>query len=295
MGDVLYGIGDIGAEVAELTEAARAQPEHERLPFMKGWLARMGNSSLRQAVEDIYLTFRPDGERRHVVVLLHGIRTEATWQEPLAAALETVPGVVTRPLRYGAFSVFGFWFPFFFRTWQIHHVQRQLRTIISEEKGARLSIIAHSFGTFVISHILFDQPDIRLYRLILCGSIVPRRFRWDRVSDQIRCSPIVNECGVRDPLPILARVSTIGFGASGTYGFEQSTPLNRFHNLRHSDFLKEEFYKAHWVPLFREPLVAPPRLAESPRPVSPRWYGLISLLPLLVFATVLVGWLMVRA
>ena len=45
-------------------------------------------------------------------------------------------------------------------------------------RDADCSIIAHSFGTFVVARILRDNTDLELDRIIFCGSVVSHKFRF---------------------------------------------------------------------------------------------------------------------
>ena len=62
----------------------------------------------------------------------------------------------------------------------------------------------------------------------------------------------MNECGTRDAWPLLAQMTTWGYGESGTFGFGHAAVRDRFHDLGHSEFFTEEFVKEWWVPLFRD-------------------------------------------
>ncbi len=50
-----------------------------------------------------------------IIVLLHGIRTQAHWAEMVANVLETELGVRVQPIKYGFFDVIRFLFPFWTR------------------------------------------------------------------------------------------------------------------------------------------------------------------------------------
>jgi pimeloyl-ACP methyl ester carboxylesterase len=276
---------DFGTQIQRIAEEAKNVPDEDLTGFFRGATLLIQDPVHRRALEAVLLhhkrgivgwTTAPP----QVVVLVHGIRTEAAWQEPLAALLLAIPNVKARPVKYGYFDAFQFAVPFprRFRRNPIEHLVQQLRILGAQTPNARMSVIAHSFGTYAISNALLENPDIKLYRLILCGSIVETRFRWDRISTQILKSPVLNECGTRDVWPIMANILTWGFGASGTFGFENVSPFNRFHDQDHSGFLKKEFYQAAWIPLFENPDLEP--TAEEPRPRSPRCYSFLNLLPL---------------
>ena len=102
----------------------------------------------------------------YLVILLHGIRTRAIWQDDIRKALES-KGFIVEPTNYGYFDIFRFLLQW---NWgasgPIHEIHRQIRHHIGMHKGARVSIIAHSLGTFVVSKILEDQTDLKFNRII---------------------------------------------------------------------------------------------------------------------------------
>jgi pimeloyl-ACP methyl ester carboxylesterase len=185
----------------------------------------------------------------HVVLIVHGIRTEAEWEELVANVLHKTGLVLAQPFRYGYFDLLQFLTP---GSWTRHkpidRLHRELRELSRRYPRAKMTVIAHSFGTYAICSILEDFRDLNLHRLILCGSVVPLDFRWDRVRDQVQCR-IINECGVSDIWPRLAQSCTWGYGASGSVGFGAAGVKDRFHRGTHSDFFSEQFVTVHWLPL----------------------------------------------
>ena len=65
----------------------------------------------------------------HVVVLIHGIRTQAPWAEMAADILAQQCGVKVIPLRYGYFDLCRFLSPLFTRRRPITRILRELRDI----------------------------------------------------------------------------------------------------------------------------------------------------------------------
>ena len=103
------------------------------------------------------------------VVLIHGIRTQATWAEMVAKTLRTEVNVEVTPLRYGYFDVFRFVSPFFTRTRPVEKISRELRRIFTKVPQEKVLVIAHSFGTYIIAKILDDISCTCLYTIgIFC-------------------------------------------------------------------------------------------------------------------------------
>jgi hypothetical protein len=141
--------------------------------------------------------------------------------------------------------------------WRIRGTQEKF-------SGAKLSVIAHSFGTYAIANILKENPDIQLHRLILCGAIVPSEFRWDQIQHRVE-TEIINDCGISDVWPVLAQSTTFGYGASGRFGFGTPGVRDRYHDFGHGGFFEKQFVRDFWLPWFRNgefvDSKAPPRAA----------------------------------
>lgn len=199
-----------------------------------------------------------EGEHaEEIVLLIHGIRTRGNWQSMVKRVIERPPGREVWPIKYGRFDALRFLLPAWVgtRAKPIARVEREYRHAVRRNPGARVSVIAHSYGTYAIASLLVDKPDIRLHRLVMCGSILDKDFRWDQISDRIG-TPVTNDCGDRDFWPLLATSLSWSYGPSGHYGFGAYRVRDRHHNFRHSDYFEEEFVKEFWLPLFDEDRVA---------------------------------------
>ena len=212
------------------------------------------------------------GSVAHVVLLLHGIRTRAAWQEMVVEVLHRDGELEVHPIRYGYLDVFRFLLPGPTRSKPIERIARELRNA-GAGRARRVSVIAHSFGSYAVAQALAENTDIELYRLVLCGSIVSTSFRWDKVKPRVK--EVVNDCGTRDVWPVLASVVTWGYGASGTFGFGTVGVRDRFHPHSHSEYFTRPFVEKYWVPFIRYG-----RISDSTRPPSPWWISALSLLKL---------------
>lgn len=220
--------------------------------------------------------------RDHVVFLVHGIRTQAEWQQTVAQVLESDPSIRVVPTRYEFFDLGRFLLPIpWFRNRPVQRLTRLIRDEIS--KGhSQVSVVAHSFGTWAVCQILDTQPDIRFRRLIFCGSVVPDQFEWERHGHRLQDAgpdswQVVNDCGHLDIWPVLADSITWGYGSSGRFGFGHNRVKDRFHRARHSDFFSEAFVRDFWLPFLSSGHVAP-GLAQ--RPKTPWLLSLLTVVPL---------------
>lgn len=246
--------------------------------------------------ETAHTKVRQAGQVTHVVALVHGIRTTAAWAEMVRSVLEEIPGVAVVPIGYGYLDIFRFLLPGPTRKGPVERVRRELTALRHRHPAARLSVVAHSFGTYIVSRILAEESEPRLYRLVLCGSIVRQSFRWDLAIDRIAGTPVLNDCGSRDLYPLLAAVGTYGFGPTGTFGFRSGVVRDRFHNAGHSDFFQRAFVEEFWKPFIERGDVQPSAW-EASRPTPPWWQHLFAVpvpwIPLLLVAAV-IGFVVLR-
>lgn len=195
--------------------------------------------------------------RDHAVAMVHGIRTDARWHDEIGGLLRKAnPSINPVPIGYGFFDVFSFLLPIpWIRNRLINKVASDLTILCKTKSIKHLSVIAHSFGTFLVAYALLRTPNLKIKRLILCGSVIPNDFKWQELRDQLDViDPVnfpqviaINDCGWRDVWPVFAHTITFGYGSSGRYGFESPLVTNRKHNLKHSEFFNTGFVENFWV------------------------------------------------
>jgi hypothetical protein len=232
-------------------------------------LARPGGARGRVPFAGPVVTPAAGGEKvgRPVVISLHGIRTRGTWQKELTEELQR-GGIDHVPLDYGFFMALQLLLPgsrrrkvLWFRDEYTHCVERH--------GGARPSVIAHSFGSYVVARALEMFGEVRFDQVILCGSIVRRDYPWSRVVGR-QVGRVLHEFGRQD---FWARV--VGFvvadaGPSGCRGFldlAEGRVAQRYHpEFRHSDYFYRLSYRQNWVPFLqgRESGDAPPLADRGP-------------------------------
>jgi pimeloyl-ACP methyl ester carboxylesterase len=195
--------------------------------------------------------------KKHLVILVHGINTRALWTNDIKSALRKA-GFVVEATSYGKFGVPRFLLPFnFFRRTAIERVARAITTANSLHRPSKLSVISHSFGTFVVAHILADHPEFKFERIIFCGSVVRDDFRLDQNLNRFS-QPLLNEVGSRDFLPALAESASWGYGSVGSNGYNAVGVETRWHKgFSHSDFLTGEFCNRFWVPFLQNGRIIP--------------------------------------
>ena len=194
--------------------------------------------------------------------------------------IEEGTGATVIAIKYDYFDLLRFWCPFgICREGPIKRIEKQLQGIRENFRGGRFVVFAHSYGTYALSRILLRNAWFTFDRIILCGSIIPETFDWDRVQNQIvapgdKRDAIINECGIRDVWPVAAKSISWGYGASGTFGFGVHNVRDRFHPGGHSDFFKPKFIEDYWLDQVKG---LPVRFTETERwehEKSPRWFDL---------------------
>jgi pimeloyl-ACP methyl ester carboxylesterase len=226
-------------------------------------------------------TDQPDTTQRHVVFLLPGIRTHAEWATRAAATLETHPSISSaRWIGYEYFELTRFLLPWHsLRQKPVQRVKRLIRDELSRESTV-LSVVAHSFGTYIIGRILNTEPDIKIHRLIMCGSVLPDNFDWTRIcqsqqlsADSSGNSHAVNDCGMRDIWPVLAKSVTFGYGSSGRFGFGSNRVQDRYFSVGHSGFFTDDFVRRYWLPYLVDGKITD---GELVRASNPWWLSLLT-------------------
>jgi len=190
---------------------------------------------------------------RHLVLSLHGIRTRGTWQKDLTRSLNE-GGFDHEPLDFGFFRALQLIMPGARRSrteWF-----REEYTRINATLGEPPSIIAHSFGTYLVTRALSMYPEIRFHRIILCGSIVRNDYPWSTIiQEQQRVERILNEHGQRDFWAGIVAWGVADAGSSGVTGFEDlagGAVVQRSHpEFRHSDYFYKLNYEHTWVPFLK--------------------------------------------
>jgi hypothetical protein len=95
----------------------------------------------------------------------------------------------------------------------------------------------------MLSEIITKYEEIRLDNIVLCGCIIPSTFAWPKA---FHAATIINEVGVADVWPVIAKLCKKQYGSSGTYGFKGPLITDRFHRVTHSGFFKKDFMQTFW-------------------------------------------------
>lgn len=184
----------------------------------------------------------------HLILLVHGIRDIGRWQSEVRLPLEQ-RGFTVELTNYDRMNLLEFLAPVSsFRNRAKGKVLTQIRSAIAMHPNHRVSIIAHSFGTYVVSEVLREAFDLKFHRIIFCGSVVAYDFPFEQFQGRFT-KPVLNDVGTNDPWPAVAESVTFGYGSAGTYGFRVPGVRDRFYNGGgHDHFLNAAHCTTNWIP-----------------------------------------------
>jgi len=178
--------------------------------------------------------------------------------------------------------------------WAYREEMQDKDVIVAE--GQHPSIVAHSFGTYILGHALLKYDWLTFNKVILCGSILPQDFPWDKLIERGQVQAVRNEHGVRDIWTGLVRWFVAGTGPSGRHGFKCSH--GRFEQEKfvyaHSEYFEKGHMEAKWLPFLGTTLpVIPAGTTVVERPRTSRPWGLYAV-QLLVVALLLFAYYQLR-
>jgi pimeloyl-ACP methyl ester carboxylesterase len=190
--------------------------------------------------------------------------------------------------NFGYFSIIRFLLP-----WQREAKVRWFRSNyddLIENRYAGLgpdnypSVVAHSFGTYILGYALLKYRNIRLDKVILCGSILPRNFPWKEIIERGQVRELRNEYGVKDVWVRFVKWFVKGSGSSGENGFTENgfklqsdRIIQEEFRFEHSEYFNRGHMGEFWIPFLlrpSDPVTVPVRTRPVPRPFSRSPIGL---------------------
>lgn len=199
--------------------------------------------------------------KRKIVISVHGIRTRGAWQKELAPVISG-NGWIYFPLDYGFFNIFQFAIPSLRRK-KIKWFDKEYTAITTRYPDIIPSVVAHSNGTYIVANALKQLEDIKIDKLILCGSIIRQDFDWSHIFEQRRRVTMVrNEVGAKDFwAKNVKHLAWFDTGPSGQRGFFENLLLKKhkdrlkqpeFPYGTHDSFQRIRHYENHWLKFLEE-------------------------------------------
>jgi len=195
-------------------------------------------------------------QKKQIVISIHGIRTYAKWQKTLNNYLPS-KHFTHYPFDYGYVDATYLFIPFLQKKVLIkfREFYLELKEKYKLDEYNRPSIIAHSFGTYIIGNILLKYNDMYFDKVILCGSILNHNFEWEHIIANNQIYRVLNEIGYEDywirmgtKFSIVGNSGLIGFNINSNFILEK--PYEKF---QHSDFF-DKGHMSNWKIFLKDPL-----------------------------------------
>ena len=198
---------------------------------------------------------RSDRERRNILVIsIHGFNTRGDWKNTLGLVLSKETDgerFLYAAWDYGVFRA-GILNPFARRE-RVRQFQAFYNETLKGTSGQlEVCIVAHSFGTHIAGHAIQRFPEVKVDRLLLLGSVLPRRYDWAAVKH--RCGSVLNIVGGAD-FALKAARAVPGLGTAGRRGFKEPASYVTEHfepYVGHGDLFGERYMHETWVPFIRD-------------------------------------------
>lgn len=193
---------------------------------------------------------------KKMLISIHGIRTYGHWQNDLNQQISKyTKSFDFIEVKYGFYDLVSFFIPFM-RIKKAKEIGFRLRHLIENNLEKDITVIAHSYGTLIVSEALRDcSLSKKVEKIILCGSPLPVNYKIDHILNSSQLT--LNECGVNDIVLVAARCFILGLGDAGKSGFSLDNTrsfLNRYHSGGHDLYFKsinpeQSFADKYWLPL----------------------------------------------
>ena len=118
------------------------------------------------------------------------------------------------------------------------------------------SVVAHSFGTYLVAQAMLKYPQVRFKKVILAASILPVDFPWEDLLLRNQFESLRHEYGGHDPWPRFTSFLGKDVGPGGSEGYGGSHG-HRFLEIRrelfrHSDFFTHGYMEQEWVHFLKD-------------------------------------------
>lgn len=193
-------------------------------------------------------------QKEVMLISVHGIRTYGQWQAKLSSEISQYSrSFEPIEIKYGYLDLFSFAVPYL-RKKIIKRAADRIRRRIQDNPEREIHVVAHSFGTLIVSEALREGVSKRrLKSVVLCGSPIRHDENIDHIVQSSELT--LNECGTRDVVLVLARFFILGLGDAGRIGFERENSdefFNRYFRGGHSLYFKKidhcsTFYERFWL------------------------------------------------
>lgn len=199
---------------------------------------------INRHVEDV-----PPSSR--ALITVHGIRSRGDWSAEVCH-IASGNGWIVAPFTYGYQGPNVFWSRK--KRDQIVDEFRAHIFDIHNTYDADISVLAHSFGTYITARYLFgfDEVPVGLDTLIMTGSVLDRRLPLTKFDG--RAASVVHEVAPNDEWVRFAPAFTWSdklFGSSGQHGFDEQNPAVEHRAcdvFNHNNVIRRDVVISRWMP-----------------------------------------------
>lgn len=193
-------------------------------------------------------------EPEGILVTIHGLMSNGSWNSEIAP-IASSQGWTFAPFTYGFTSP-----DILLNGSKRKEVVDSFRDWIygiKEKYEGEISVIAHSFGTYILGAYMdgFEIPPVDFNSIILTGSILNRDYDWDSAR-AIKVCRILNEIAPNDEwVTWMPNKNWLGkdklFGTSGVDGFTQESEILTESNNKifaHNNVIRKDVITQKWMP-----------------------------------------------
>ena len=179
-----------------------------------------------------------------ILYSIHGIQTFGGWQNKLDQILklhDKYQIIEHIPYKYHHFPITHF-LSSGKRTNEVNRLSKEIKDLANRLPEARICLVGHSFGTFLIAESL-KSINIRLNidKIILSGSVLTSNYDWSEIISKHNIQNISNECASNDWALVFSHFFAKGLGMGGIEGFSPHGGIltNRYFRGGHSCFFND--------------------------------------------------------
>jgi len=182
-----------------------------------------------------------------VVYSVHGIQTFGGWQEKLDTVLKKYgEGTVSEHIiyKYHHFPITHF-LRSSKRADEVDKLSKDLLILARRFPEARICIVGHSFGTYLIAESLKKISDrLNIDRIILAGSVLQSDYDWTDIINKHNIKSVTNECASKDSALVFSHFFAKGLGMAGIEGLSPhgGIIINRHFEGGHSCFFTDSTF-----------------------------------------------------
>lgn len=195
--------------------------------------------------------------KKGLIIPIHGIKTHAEWLPELTLHA-TLDDWAVAPFVYGYQNSI----ILFNKNKQRDIVEsfRQWIDKIKDNYDGPISIIAHSFGTFIVAKYLESAGVLscEFESIILCGSIISEKFDWGKHFEMLKVGCVLNTISSSDEYVKFMPYGCLSFlspnklmGQAGRIGFSRKHPSliqEKSEILYHNNVIQKDVIKSIWLP-----------------------------------------------